>query len=273
MTTFIVVFTIGIFLGNSIYGTVAQERDKNDPDAFQEEAAQIYSTIFHKYNERVRPPDNFPNPVLVTVEATLYHIRDLDLQRREMESLLDLKIMWKDKRLAWYPYQVQEITANVSAVWSPDIVYTNGAVPPRAMFAPKVSIKHDGEMTWNRREAVVTMCRTQPGNVNQTCEISLGFVSASDTEMFGNDTTIDLTDDFENHIWDISGLLLDRYSNTEISFVLYLSSKSANSGSVVNGSNCSHTLKYKTSGSSVVNAWTSSVLLIVATAMSIKMGL
>lgn len=72
---------------------MAQERDKNDPDAFQEEAAQIYSTIFHKYNERVRPPDNFPNPVLVTVEATLYHIRDLDLNRREMESLLDLKIV------------------------------------------------------------------------------------------------------------------------------------------------------------------------------------
>ena len=62
-------------------------------EKFQEEAGQIYTTVFHKYNPRVRPPDFYPNPVPVQVHATLFHIRHLDILKQELECIMDLEIV------------------------------------------------------------------------------------------------------------------------------------------------------------------------------------
>lgn len=70
-----------------------QARGTHDPEKFLEEAGQIYTTIFHKYNKRVRPPDDYPSKVKVNVQAVLIHIRQLDLLKQELESVLALNIV------------------------------------------------------------------------------------------------------------------------------------------------------------------------------------
>ena len=67
--------------------------DTNLAEKFQEEAGQIYTTVFHKYNPRVRPPDFYPKPVPVQVHATLFHIRHLDILKQELECIMDLEIV------------------------------------------------------------------------------------------------------------------------------------------------------------------------------------
>ena len=62
-------------------------------EKFQEEAGQIYTTIFHKYNIRVRPTDTYPNPVVVDVRVILWHIRNFDRLKQEIETLLELDIV------------------------------------------------------------------------------------------------------------------------------------------------------------------------------------
>nr|KAG5694443.1 hypothetical protein BaRGS_017476 [Batillaria attramentaria] len=193
----------------------------SDPEKFQEEAGQIYTTVFHKYNSRVRPPDSYPKPVKVNVKVDLIHIRGFDLLKQELETVLDLEIDWQDKRLAWYANQVHTITVDVTEIWSPSIVYLNGVVPLSSLFVSKVIISSEGLIKWYRREVVTTMCPTTPQNATQQCPISLGFTSKDSAEEFDNTTELMVGLDFANHYWDVQVAGIDDYSS-EVHFVLDL---------------------------------------------------
>lgn len=199
-----------------------QARGTHDPEKFLEEAGQIYTTIFHKYNKRVRPPDDYPSKVKVNVQAVLIHIRQLDLLKQELESVLALNITWDDKRLAWYAYQVYNITEGVDQVWSPSIIYLNSAVPPNPLFFSKVTISSEGLITWYRQEVVTTVCRTNPKEATQTCAISLGFTSPHADEEFGNVTTFELSEEFSNHAWEVQPGETEVDNSRKINFVLFL---------------------------------------------------
>ncbi|KAK6187046.1 hypothetical protein SNE40_006295 [Patella caerulea] len=199
----------------------------NDPDAYLEEASQIYSTILHKYNSKVRPPEKWPNQVSVTLTGTLWHIRDIDLMKQEMESLIDLKITWTDKRLAWYPNNVRQISTNVSTVWSPELIYSNAVLPPKAMFPATVTIRSEGYILWHRREIITTLCPTDPYSRTQTCTITLQLVSPGSQEYFRNNTKFTMADTFSNHMWNVDDAELNfsDENQTEVNFSLNMKQK------------------------------------------------
>ncbi|XP_076456761.1 neuronal acetylcholine receptor subunit alpha-6-like [Babylonia areolata] len=215
----------------------------NGAEKYQEEAGQIYTTVFHKYKKNVRPPDSYPAPVPVTVHVTLIHIRGLDVLKQEMESIIDLQIEWQDKRLAWYANKVEMITDQLSQVWHPSVVYLNGAVPPSPLFSSKVSISKDGLITWKRREVVTTVCPTLPRNASQLCDVSLGFTSPETVEVFDNLTTFTIVPDFSNHHWDIVGAHVDAEDTQVLRFLLELEQLNPEVGSP-GMKNCSGDLAY-----------------------------
>ncbi|XP_041361387.1 acetylcholine receptor subunit beta-type acr-2-like [Gigantopelta aegis] len=257
-------FVIGLLWVASFMGHIVCSASAGvNADSYLEEAGQIYSTIFHKYNEKVHPPDMFPNPLIVNVNATFMHIRDLDIMRQEMESIIDLQIKWRDKRLAWYPYQVSNISANISTVWSPNIAYTNIAVPAKPMFNPKVNIGSNGEITWRRRETIVTTCKTQLRNNTQVCMITLGFVGSDFPETFGNGTAFTVADRFGNHMWEILDYDVDRNDeDTNVAFILTVQKKYFENGGNMEGGNCSLALQYNPNSAYVINSSVFSVFLL-----------
>ncbi|KAK7480110.1 hypothetical protein BaRGS_00028670 [Batillaria attramentaria] len=243
----------------------------SDPEKFQEEAGQIYTTVFHKYNSRVRPPDSYPKPVKVNVKVDLIHIRGFDLLKQELETVLDLEIDWQDKRLAWYANQVHTITVDVTEIWSPSIVYLNGVVPLSSLFVSKVIISSEGLIKWYRREVVTTMCPTTPQNATQQCPISLGFTSKDSAEEFDNTTELMVGLDFANHYWDVQVAGIDDYSS-EVHFVLDLV-KLDPPHPITGARNCSAELGYEvmngaSKGAGVVGR--SAVVALVVSAATLR---
>lgn len=215
-------------------------------EKYQEEAGQIYTTVFHKYNSRVRPPDFYPDPVPITVKANLIHIRGFDLLSQELETVLELQIDWQDKRLAWYANLVDTIAVNVKDIWSPSIFYINGVKPPSPLFDSKVVISADGNIEWYRREIVSTLCPTEPQNTTQTCTIILGFTSKDNAEEFDNATCLEVDDDFSNHHWDVE-VEFTVYYVKEVHFVLDL--VKLDPPTPITGRNASFELEYDARGS------------------------
>ncbi|KAL8610650.1 hypothetical protein ACOMHN_047219 [Nucella lapillus] len=210
----------------------------NDAEKYQEEAGQIYTTVFHKYKKNVRPPDYYPEPVPIKVHVTLIHIRGLDVFKQELQSIIDLQIQWQDKRLAWYANKVVMITEELTQVWHPSVVYLNGAVPPSPLFSSKVSISKDGMITWKRREIVTSVCPTVPHNSTQFCDVALGFTSPQTMEVFDNQTTFTIVPDFTNHHWDIVRVHVDAEDSQVLRFLLDLESLDPD-GSWLGSRNCS----------------------------------
>lgn len=70
------------------------EKDHLDSAEFYVEAAQIFTTIFHKYNERISPvKDEYPKAVPVNLEVSLVHVLDMDERRNVLDSIIDLRIV------------------------------------------------------------------------------------------------------------------------------------------------------------------------------------
>ncbi|XP_012942146.1 acetylcholine receptor subunit gamma [Aplysia californica] len=184
--------------------TCDEENDHEpwDKDKFNKEASQTFNLVFHKYNHRVRPPQPF---VEVELEVTLRHIRHLDVRKQELQTVLDVHMEWYDSRLKWDADRISQIMVNISKVWAPDIVYTNGVGPIKSLYPHNVRISSNGIVWWTRKEIVTTYCPTTPDQIRQSCAIQLGFMSNSrgiqNDRFFANTSTLVLPADFANNEW------------------------------------------------------------------------
>ena len=130
------------------------------------------------------------------------------------------------------------------------------------MFNPKVNIGSNGEITWRRRETIVTTCKTQLKNNTQVCAITLGFVGSDFPETFGNETAFTIADRFGSHIWEITDYDVDRNDeDTSVAFILTLQRKYFENGNP-EGGNCSLSLQYNANSAYVINSSAVSVFVL-----------
>ncbi|KAL3892264.1 hypothetical protein ACJMK2_004488 [Sinanodonta woodiana] len=173
------------------------------PRSYGEETVQIYNTIFHKYNAMIRPAVDFPKPEYVDIDLTLIQVRNLDLQKRELDTICDISLSWMDPRLYWYPQKVKKITANSSAVWTPDVSILNALSAPENILNPDLVAKNSGMLYWYRRQRLRTACHTNSSLDVHDCQIIMGSKLQTSAEQDFRRVTFNVNSDIITDNWEV----------------------------------------------------------------------
>ncbi|XP_077375894.1 neuronal acetylcholine receptor subunit alpha-3 [Festucalex cinctus] len=113
---------------------------------------KLFSVIFSKYNQYIRPVENVSEPVIVQFEVSMSQLVKVDEVNQIMETNLWLRHIWNDYKLKWNPKDfggVEFIRVPSNRIWKPDIVLYNNAVGDfQVDDKTKALLRYNGEVTW-----------------------------------------------------------------------------------------------------------------------------
>ncbi|XP_061100224.1 neuronal acetylcholine receptor subunit alpha-3-like isoform X1 [Conger conger] len=113
---------------------------------------RLFSVIFAKYNQYIRPVANVSDPVIVQFEVSMSQLVKVDEVNQIMETNLWLRHIWNDYKLRWDPKEfggVEFIRVPSNRIWKPDIVLYNNAVGDfQVDDKTKALLRYNGDVTW-----------------------------------------------------------------------------------------------------------------------------
>ncbi|XP_061602234.1 neuronal acetylcholine receptor subunit alpha-3 [Cololabis saira] len=113
---------------------------------------KLFSVIFSKYNQYIRPVENVSDPVIVQFEVSMSQLVKVDELNQIMETNLWLRHIWNDYKLKWNPKDfggVEFIRVPSNRIWKPDIVLYNNAVGDfQVDDKTKALLRYNGDVTW-----------------------------------------------------------------------------------------------------------------------------
>ncbi|KAG7467999.1 hypothetical protein MATL_G00138130 [Megalops atlanticus] len=113
---------------------------------------RLFSVIFSKYNQYIRPVENVSDPVIVQFEVSMSQLVKVDEVNQIMETNLWLRHIWNDYKLKWDPKDyggVEFIRVPSNRIWKPDIVLYNNAVGDfQVDDKTKALLRYNGDVTW-----------------------------------------------------------------------------------------------------------------------------
>ncbi|XP_036399340.1 neuronal acetylcholine receptor subunit alpha-3 [Megalops cyprinoides] len=113
---------------------------------------RLFSVIFSKYNQYIRPVENVSDPVIVQFEVSMSQLVKVDEVNQIMETNLWLRHIWNDYKLKWDPKEyggVEFIRVPSNRIWKPDIVLYNNAVGDfQVDDKTKALLRYNGDVTW-----------------------------------------------------------------------------------------------------------------------------
>ncbi|MGH0119070.1 UNVERIFIED_CONTAM: hypothetical protein FKN15_052271 [Acipenser sinensis] len=113
---------------------------------------RLFSVIFTKYNQYIRPVENVSDPVIVHFEVSMSQLVKVDEVNQIMETNLWLRHIWNDYKLKWDPHEfggVEFIRVPSNRIWKPDIVLYNNAVGDfQVDDKTKALLRYNGDVTW-----------------------------------------------------------------------------------------------------------------------------
>ncbi|XP_010784171.1 neuronal acetylcholine receptor subunit alpha-3 [Notothenia coriiceps] len=113
---------------------------------------KLFSVIFSKYNQYIRPVENVTDPVVVQFEVSMSQLVKVDEINQIMETNLWLRHIWNDYKLRWLPKDfggVEFIRVPSNRIWKPDIVLYNNAVGDfQVDDKTKALLRFNGDVTW-----------------------------------------------------------------------------------------------------------------------------
>ncbi|XP_039629486.1 neuronal acetylcholine receptor subunit alpha-3-like [Polypterus senegalus] len=113
---------------------------------------KLFSVIFEKYNQYIRPVENVSDPVVVHFEVSMSQLVKVDEVNQIIETNLWLRHIWNDYKLKWNPSEyggVEIIRVPSDKIWRPDIVLYNNAVGDFLVDdKTKAVVRYNGDVTW-----------------------------------------------------------------------------------------------------------------------------
>ncbi|MBN3308975.1 ACHA3 protein, partial [Amia calva] len=113
---------------------------------------RLFSVIFSKYNQYIRPVENVSDPVIVQFEVSMSQLVKVDEVNQIMETNLWLRHIWNDYKLKWDPSEfggVEFIRVPSNKIWKPDIVLYNNAVGDfQVDDKTKALLRYNGDVIW-----------------------------------------------------------------------------------------------------------------------------
>uniref|UniRef100_A0A4W4GC34 Cholinergic receptor, nicotinic, alpha 3 n=1 Tax=Electrophorus electricus TaxID=8005 RepID=A0A4W4GC34_ELEEL len=201
---------------------------------------KLFSMIFSKYNQYIRPVENVSDPVIVQFEVSMSQLVKVDEVNQIMETNLWLRHIWNDYKLRWDPRAfggVEFIRVPSNRIWKPDIVLYNNAVGDfQVDDKTKALLRYNGDVTWIPPAIFKSSCKIDvtyfPFDY-QNCTMKFGSWTYDkakiDLVLIG--TTINLKDFWESGEWmiiDAPGYKHDIKYNcceeiyTDITYSLYI---------------------------------------------------
>ncbi|KAJ8407767.1 hypothetical protein AAFF_G00268110 [Aldrovandia affinis] len=201
---------------------------------------KLFSVIFSKYNQYIRPVENVTDPVVVQFEVSMSQLVKVDEVNQIMETNLWLRHIWNDYKLRWDPKEfggVEFIRVPSNRIWKPDIVLYNNAVGDfQVDDKTKALLRYNGDVTWIPPAIFKSSCKIDvtyfPFDY-QNCTMKFGSWTYDkakiDLVLIGS--TINLNDFWESGEWviiDAPGYKHDIKYNcceeiyTDITYSLYI---------------------------------------------------
>ncbi|XP_060895341.1 neuronal acetylcholine receptor subunit alpha-3 isoform X2 [Labrus mixtus] len=158
---------------------------------------KLFSVIFSRYNQYIRPVENVSDPVIVQFEVSMSQL---------------VKVIWNDYKLRWNPKDyagVEFIRVPSNRIWKPDIVLYNNAVGDfQVDDKTKALLRYNGDVTWIPPAIFKSSCKIDvtyfPFDY-QNCTMKFGSWTYDkakiDLVLIGS--TINLKDFWESGQWNI----------------------------------------------------------------------
>ncbi|XP_060068182.1 acetylcholine receptor subunit alpha-like [Ylistrum balloti] len=174
---------------------------------YQEETGHVFTTIFHKYSERVRPYNHNKDPLDISVILSIVRVNDLDPATQQLDVTVDLSITWTDTRLTWFFDTVDYIEVNQSSVWTPDVTFLDTMAGSEALINPRyLVVLRNGRIVWYRRLRSRILCEVNETASVQECNIRMGSKQFPDTELQFKEGTCNTESKLENMKWEITSV-------------------------------------------------------------------
>lgn len=159
---------------------------------YKEETKHVFITVFHSYNERVRPYNYGKKPIRIWANLDFVDVIKVDTKQHVMDSIVDLRLKWEDKRLLWTSQTVFYITVNETTIWTPDIEFLNVVEPIQVLVKPRyVVIEKTGHAYINHRYRIKTACKGH----NNTCSVKIGSNLFSKSEIIFHEAECTASDE------------------------------------------------------------------------------
>lgn len=173
------------------------------PDLIEDDALE---EILNNYNKLARPATVSKPTVTVKHGLNLVSIKECDGQTLKAETWLEMT--WVDPRLEWSldDYNIKSLSLPSDLFWIPDIVlYNNPASHAGNAYNPRVTILHNGTVSWFPPTTIFTNCDESDHDSKIVyCFMTFGSWSydgkAVDIQLKYNN--IELRDYHENSAWE-----------------------------------------------------------------------
>uniref|UniRef100_A0A8C4THA5 Cholinergic receptor nicotinic alpha 3 subunit n=1 Tax=Erpetoichthys calabaricus TaxID=27687 RepID=A0A8C4THA5_ERPCA len=110
---------------------------------------KLFSVIFEKYNQYIRPVESVSDPVVVHFEVSMSQLVKVVSEGKNCPCLPQI---WNDYKLKWNPSEfggVEIIRVPSDKIWRPDIVLYNNAVGDFLVDdKTKAVVRYNGDVTW-----------------------------------------------------------------------------------------------------------------------------
>uniref|UniRef100_A0A3Q3F0P1 Cholinergic receptor, nicotinic, alpha 3 n=1 Tax=Labrus bergylta TaxID=56723 RepID=A0A3Q3F0P1_9LABR len=174
---------------------------------------KLFSVIFSRYNQYIRPVENVSDPVIVQFEVSMSQlVKVVILNVNEIFCCFFLFQIWNDYKLRWNPKDyagVEFIRVPSNRIWKPDIVLYNNAVGDfQVDDKTKALLRYNGDVTWIPPAIFKSSCKIDvtyfPFDY-QNCTMKFGSWTYDkakiDLVLIGS--TINLKDFWESGEWNI----------------------------------------------------------------------
>ncbi|ELT93061.1 hypothetical protein CAPTEDRAFT_146658, partial [Capitella teleta] len=174
---------------------------------------KLLEALLGNYKRAARPVLDSRDSVMVNLQFSLMHIKDLDVRSQIFTTTGLLIVEWQDERLVWDPADygnLSDIVLETSHIWRPEFAIYENYSNFRSL------IKSNGRVRWEPGGVFKTMCQidiTYYPFDRQTCELVFGAWSyhTSKMNMTNVTTTVNMDSYKRNGEWQILNTVAQRH--------------------------------------------------------------
>nr|XP_020641888.1 neuronal acetylcholine receptor subunit alpha-9 [Pogona vitticeps] len=178
-------------------------------------AQMLFNELFEDYSNALRPVEDTDTVLNVTLQITLFQIKDMDEKNQILTAYLWIRQTWYDAYLKWDKDQydgLDSIRIPSNLVWRPDIVLYNKADDD---FSEPVNtnivLRYDGKITWDAPAITKSSCVVDVSYFpfdSQQCNLTFGSwtYNGNQVDIFNSLDSGDLSDFVEDVEWEMHGM-------------------------------------------------------------------
>ncbi|XP_067279182.1 5-hydroxytryptamine receptor 3B, partial [Pseudorasbora parva] len=125
---------------------------------------QLTRLLLRKYNNGVRPVQNWTKPTTIYIDLIIQSVLDVDGQTQKVTTSIWYRQIWNDEFLVWDPEEfdgITEISLSSDAIWVPDVIISEFVDVGKSPVIPYVYVNCSGIVKNYKPIQVVSACHLE----------------------------------------------------------------------------------------------------------------